>query len=222
MAADRLSRHRGVGRDLAFDRQGEPVLSPVLDNDKHDAVHDERHRDDPGVAKVLLHEVVEGQPDHSGGDHAHEDLSPGVPGLRALGAVLVAGPGVELVEVEHTDSKDGAELHHNEEHVPKRLGDVELDELVDQDHMAGRGDGQPLGHAFYQPDEGRFQQLDKEIHGRRSSLKKRASRRRPGARPTAGASIMKARQGAWRPTGVKPSNAQGSFTMLHCETRNGI
>ena len=52
------------------------------------------------------------------------------------------------MEKQHADGENRAKLNHDEEHVPKRLGNVHLDELVNQDHVPGGRDGQPFGDAL--------------------------------------------------------------------------
>ena len=62
---------------------------------------------------------------------------------------------------DHADGKDGAELDDHEEHVPEVLGDVQREELVEQQHVTGRGDGQPLGNALHNTHQDRFDDLEK-------------------------------------------------------------
>ena len=115
-----------------------------------------------------LHEVVERDADDRRGYAAEHDLAPQGPGAAAPLGALRRGERVQLMEEQHADGEDGAQLDDDLEHVPELLGHVQLDELVHQDEMAGRGDGQPLGDALDDAQERGFQQLD-DVHGTRLS-----------------------------------------------------
>ena len=80
-------------------------------------------------------------------------------GAPAL-AAFARAKRVELVEEQHAHRKDGAQLDHHEEHVHEFLADVQLNELVHQDHVARARDGQPLGDALDQAEKCRFEQFD--------------------------------------------------------------
>ena len=116
---------------------------------------------------MLVHEVIERQADDCGRDATHDDLAPEAPSGAAALLALARAKGVELVEVQHADGENRTELNNDEEHVPELFGDVQFHELVDQDHVTGRGDGQPLGDALDQTKEGGFEQVD-GVHGNHS------------------------------------------------------
>ena len=132
------------------------VRAPVLDHDKQHAVHNERQRHDGSVVEMLLHPVVERQADRRRRNAAEHDLAPQHPRVATALLALAGRKRVELVEKQHADSQNGAELNHDQEHIPERLAHVHLDELVHQDHVTGRRDGQPFGDALDQAHEGRF------------------------------------------------------------------
>ena len=105
---------------------------------------------------MLLHEVVERKTDEGSGNASQDDLAPQAPRGGAPLRSLARRERVEVVEVHHDDGQNGTQLNDNEEHVPELLGDVELDELVDENHVARRGHRQPLGDALDEAKERRF------------------------------------------------------------------
>ena len=105
---------------------------------------------------MLLHPVVERQADCRGGNAAKHNLAPQHPGVAAALLALAGRERIELMEEQHADGQNGAELNHDQEHVPERLAHVHLDELVHQDHVTGRRNRQPFGDALDQAHEGRF------------------------------------------------------------------
>ena len=144
------TKRTGNGHFLAL------VRAPVLDHDKQHAVHNERQRHDGSIVEMLLHPVVERQTDRRGGNAAEHNLAPQHPGVATALLTLAGRERVELMEEQHTDGQNGAELNHNQEHIPERLAHVHLDELVHQDHVTGRRNRQPFGDALDQAHEGRF------------------------------------------------------------------
>ena len=105
---------------------------------------------------MLLHPVVERQTDRRRRNAAEHNLAPQHPGVATALLALAGRERIELMEEQHTDGQNGAELNHDQEHIPERLAHVHLDELVHQDHVTGRRDGQPFGDALDQAHEGRF------------------------------------------------------------------
>ena len=105
---------------------------------------------------MLLHPVVERQTDRRGGNAAEHNLAPQHPGVATALLALAGRERIELMEEQHTDGQNGAELNHDQEHIPERLAHVHLDELVHQDHVTGRRNRQPFGDALDQAHEGRF------------------------------------------------------------------
>ena len=112
---------------------------------------------------MLLHEVVERDTDNRRGQAAHDYLAPQIPGGTALLSRLAKAERQQVTYEQHAYGENGAELDDDEKHVPEFLGDVQLDELVHQDHVTRRRDGQPLRDALDQAKEGGFEQLD-NIH----------------------------------------------------------
>ena len=94
------------------------------------------------------------------GQAAHDDLAPQAPRGATLLARLAKAKRQQVAYEQHTYSENGAKLDDDKEHVPEFLGDVELDELVDQDHVPRRGDRQPLRDALDQTEKRGFKQFD--------------------------------------------------------------
>ena len=130
--------------------------APVLDHDKQHAIHDERQRHDGSIVEMLLHPVVERQADCRGGNAAEHNLAPQHPGVATALLALAGRKRVKVVEEQDANGQNGAKLDHDQEHIPERLAHVHLDELVHQDHVTSRRNGQPFGDALDQAHKGRF------------------------------------------------------------------
>jgi len=150
----------GVRRGFLGHARRELVGAPTLDHDECDAVDDERRSDDPCVVEVLLHEVIERDANDRRRQAAHDDLAPQAPRVAALLLRLAKAKGQQVAQEENANGENSAKLDHDEEHVPEFLGDVELDELIDQDHVPRRGDRQPLRDALDQTEKRGFKQFD--------------------------------------------------------------
>ena len=144
------TKRTGNGHFLALAR------APVLDHDKQHAIHNERQRHDGGIVEMLLHPVVERQADRRRRNAAEHDLAPQHPGVATALLALAGRKRVKVVEEQDADGQNGAELNNDQEHIPERLAHVHLDELVHQDHVTRRRNGQPFGDALDQAHEGRF------------------------------------------------------------------
>jgi hypothetical protein len=109
---------------------------------------------------MLFHPVIERHADDRSRKAGNDDLAPEAPGRLSSVLALRGRERVQLIEEQHDDSEDGTKLDHDEEHVPEVLRDIESDELVQKEHMAGRGNRQPFGDAFDEAVERSFQKLD--------------------------------------------------------------
>ena len=126
----------------------------LFSNDKEHTVQDQHHRNRRIIIKMFIQPVIERQSDNDRGNAGHQDLEPHgeLPSVQIpvypllLPVCPLKRP--ELSEIQKNDSEDRAELDDNEEHVPVVLRDIELQELLDQDHVAGRTDREPLRDAF--------------------------------------------------------------------------
>ena len=129
------------------------VLVVVLNDDEHDAVENQRRRDDRRRHEVLLHVLIEEQADDCGRDAGHDDLHPKLHRVVLLLTRLPRRERIELLKAQHDDGHDGAELDDDEEHVHERLADIELDELIDKNHMARTRYWQPLRKTLHNAED---------------------------------------------------------------------
>ena len=109
---------------------------------------------------MIFHPIVQRQADNRRRNASEHDLAPKLPRVAAPLLALAGRKRIELMKKQHADSKDCTQLNNHQKHVEKCLAHVELDKLIDQDHMTGRRDGQPFRDALDQTQEGRFKQFD--------------------------------------------------------------
>ncbi len=127
-----------------------------LNHNKGNAVDNQRNCYHGSIVEMLFHPVVQRQTNGSSRDAAQDNLAPKLPRICAALLALGRREGIELVEEQHTDRQNGAQLDNHEKHVQKRVRHVELNKLINQNHVAGRRDGQPLRNALDQTKERRF------------------------------------------------------------------
>ena len=139
----------GGGRAVAA--LDSPVLALVvpLHQDEGDAVDDQGDRNHDAVVQVGIHPVIQQNTHHTGGNNGGDDLEPQGPGLALLFLALAQGKGIQLMEEQHDDRQDGAQLDHHIEHGFEFVRGIQLDELVQQNDMSRGGHGQPLGNALH-------------------------------------------------------------------------
>ena len=65
-------------------------------------------------------------------------IPPQAPGRTLLIGVFARTQGIELVEVQREHGQDGADLDDHQEQRKKLRGNLELDEIVDENHVARR------------------------------------------------------------------------------------
>ena len=110
---------------------------------------------------MIFHPVVQRADDQhrDGGGH---HLEPQVPdaGLGDDPALLQA-KGPQLAPEQHHHGHDGTQLDDHAEHGHELLAGVELDHLLQQNHMAGGRNGQPFGDALHDAHQDRFDDLKK-------------------------------------------------------------
>ena len=121
----------------------------VFHHKEQHAVKDEHggHRD--VVVEVCFHPVVQRADDQhrQGGGH---HLEPQVPDT-GLGddPALFQPEGPQLTPEQHHNGQNGTQLDDYPEHGHELFAGVELDDLLQQDHMTRGRDGQPLGNALH-------------------------------------------------------------------------
>ncbi len=132
----------------------------ALEHDEDDAVQDEHRGHDDLVVEVLVYPIIEREAEDRGGNATDHDHPPQPPRALLLGRALARREGVELVEVQDEHGEDGADLDHHEEQGEELFRYLQLDELVDEDHVAGRRDGKPFGDALDDADEEGLERFD--------------------------------------------------------------
>ena len=157
----RTTRAHGAARRLegGFGLAQSTAIA-ALEHDEHHAVQDEHGRHGHLVVEVLVHQIVEQEADDGSRDAADGHHAPQTPRALLLDGVLLRRERVQLVEVQDEHGHDGAQLDDHEEQGQKLVGHLQLHELVHEDHMAGRGDGQPFGDALHDADEEGLQCFD--------------------------------------------------------------
>ena len=124
------------------------IAVAALEENEDNTVSDERDGNDYLVVEVLVDPIVKSEPHDSGGDASDNDHAPEMPGGTLLVFGLRRREWVELVPVHDDDGQDGADLDHHEEQGEELVRHIEMHELVDEDHVASRGDGKPFRDAL--------------------------------------------------------------------------
>ena len=109
------------------------------------------------MIKVCFHPVIQQNPQNAGGEDGHDDLGPQVPGGPLLGRGFFRAEWVQALEEQHNDRQDGPQLNDHLEHGVKFIADAELHELVQQNEVAGGGNGQPFGDALHDAKKNGFE-----------------------------------------------------------------
>ena len=109
-----------------------------LEHDEHNAVQNEHGRDGDLVIEMLVHEIVERKTEHGSRQASNDDHAPKAPRAATLVDRFARREGVELMEVQREHGQDGADLDDHQKQRKKLRGNLELHEIVDEDHMARR------------------------------------------------------------------------------------
>ena len=162
------AHHQGVlpGQLVHMGYRG---AAAVVHHQEQHAVKNQRGSHHGGVVQVRIQPVVQRKADDRGGHTGDEDQPPKPPDVRpqpgnqllaqvcALGGRLVGlAEGPQLIKIQQHHGQNGAQLDDHPEHTHKRLAQLELNNLLQQDHVAGAGDGQPFGNALYDAHEHRL------------------------------------------------------------------
>ena len=142
---------------------------PLLHQNERYAVKNQHRRDHRSVMQVRIHPVVKRNTDDCTGQNGDHDLEPqhnGVHLKQPDEALALFGhfEGPELGEVQQHNRQNRAELNDHLEHGLKRIGHLQLNELIQQNHVSRRADGQPLGNALHNAEEQCLQRFNKQIH----------------------------------------------------------
>ena len=73
------------------------------------------------------------------------------------GNALFGREGVQLVEKQQQHRKNSTQLDHHLEHLIKGCSHIQLDKLIQQNHMSCGGDGQPFGDALHNAEQNGLQ-----------------------------------------------------------------
>ena len=162
------AHHQGVlpGQLVHVGHRG---AAAVVHHQEQHAVQDQRGGHHGGVVQMLIQPVVQRQADDGRGHAGDEDQPPKPPDVqpqpgnqllaqvRALGGRLVGlAEGPQFVKVQHHHGQNGTQLDDYPEHTHKCIAQLELNDLLQQDHVAGAGDGQPFGDALHDAHEHRL------------------------------------------------------------------
>lgn len=133
---------------------------PVFDDYERDTVNNERCGNNIAVINKIKYEVRD-----KAGYAGYDDLEPENEGILFYNAAvfLFALERPHPSPIEDYDGKDRAELDDVQEHLAELGRDVHVDKLIDQQHVAGARNGQPLGYAFDYADDYYFYKFNK-IH----------------------------------------------------------
>ena len=121
----------------------------VLHIEEPKAIDDQSSGHHPGGHEVLIHPVVQGQAHHRRGDAGQHHLAPQVPSVPLLADRLAGRKWIEPMEKQQQYRQNSAQLNYIAVHIHKFCGDVELDELIHQNEVSRRADGQPLRNALH-------------------------------------------------------------------------
>ena len=67
------------------------------------------------------------------------------------------------MEVQRKHGQDGADLDYHQEKRQELVGNLQLDEVVDDDHVARRRNGQPFRNALDDAEQQRLQRFDDHV-----------------------------------------------------------
>lgn len=136
------------------------IRTVVFHHDEQHPEEDEHDRHGPVVVKQGGEGVVERDADDGGGQGGHDDLPP-------HGHLIVVGfespfemEGEQLVPEQDHHGQDGTQLDDHQVHVHEGWTDIQLDEFVEQDHVSGAADGQPLGDPLHNAEEDGFDNIE--------------------------------------------------------------
>ena len=97
---------------------------------------------------MFFHVFIEEQADDRCRQAGHNDLHPELDGIVFFLTRFPRRERIELLKAQDNDGHDGAELDDHQKHIHERLADVQLDELIDKNHMTRTRYRQPLREAF--------------------------------------------------------------------------
>ncbi|MPN51859.1 hypothetical protein SDC9_199509 [bioreactor metagenome] len=98
---------------------------------------------------MFVQPVVKEESQHRRRQNADHHLAPDRPGVSFLPRGLLRGKWIQFMKIEKDYRHDGAQLNHYEKHFLERVGRIEPDKLIHQDHMSGAADGKPFRNPFH-------------------------------------------------------------------------
>ena len=140
-----------------------------LDQEDQDPAYDHRRDHDPVREEISLDDVVQERTQDRRREEGHDDREREAARTRIVRQADQRSP--QPAEIEHADGEDGAELDDDLEDVGQRLR--QTDDAVGEDQVAGRGDGQKLGQALDDAENGGLDEGVGIGHGRRSIVVRR-------------------------------------------------
>ena len=104
-----------------------------------------------------IHPVVQQHAHHAGGNDGRHHLEPELPGLFFLLGILLGREGIQLVEKQHNDRQNGAQLDDHLKHALEFIGNLQCHKFIEQNQMSRGGNRQPLGDALHDAEQYGFQ-----------------------------------------------------------------
>lgn len=159
-----MERHWNRPMYTATDQEMSPVppdgrlgLPVALQEQECNAIQDQRHSHRNVIIQMGIQPIIQQHAQHASGNHRHNHMAPQVPGFPPLQPGLLGGEGVQLMEKQHNHRANGAQLNDHFKHGPKFIRHGQGNQLFQENQVARRADGQPLGNSLHNAVEDGFQ-----------------------------------------------------------------
>ena len=131
------------------------ALMGILDQNERHAEHDQRDGNRLVIVEQFFKQIVPLESDNRRRNASYQNLDPQLDGIHiqhdGCAAVTALSPfkRENLSPEQDNDREYRTELNNHLEHAVKRFRHVQLYKLIEQNHVSGTADRQPLGDALY-------------------------------------------------------------------------
>ena len=135
------------------------LLSLILYQKKGNADKDQHDGYDQSIVEMIVQPVIQQDTYDTCRNAGYDGLPPETQGValpHELSGLFRSAQGPDGFPVHENDGQDGTELDDDKKHLPEGVALLDLYDLIQKDHVAGRADRQPFGDSFYDTVEDRF------------------------------------------------------------------
>ena len=129
---------------------------PVFNDDERNAVKNQHDGNGDGVTEMGFQKIVQQQTQHRRGNAGGDHVEPHGENRLLNDRLFPKTEGPHFMPEYHHNSQNRTQLNDHKEHFLERFRHIQSNQIIQQEHVSGAADGQPLRNTLYNPNDNDF------------------------------------------------------------------